>query len=115
VTHDVGDLRDFRVGGVTVVSVGGRSVGVFRVADDTVYALANRCPHMGAALCEGHVGPLLTGRPGKVTSGDDDLVVACPWHHWEFRVSSGRALFDESYRVRTYRARVERGRVVVEL
>jgi nitrite reductase/ring-hydroxylating ferredoxin subunit len=93
--------------------VGGRSVGVFNVEGE-FYALHNRCPHRGGALC---LGPV-TG----TTVGDDDFryvygregrIVRCAWHGWEFEIETGRALVDPKVRAKTYPVIVEDGDVYV--
>src|SRR5689334_20604983 len=86
VMHDVGGVGEFSYGEITIVAIENRSVGVIRLGDDEVCALLNRCPHMGGPLCEGHLGPRLAGSPGTVTVREEEFVLACPWHHWEFSV-----------------------------
>ena len=34
-------------------------------------------------------------------------MLVCPWHGWEFDLETGRALFDDRVRVRTFEASVE--------
>jgi nitrite reductase/ring-hydroxylating ferredoxin subunit len=112
---DVGALEDFALRELVLVDVAGIEVGILRWESDEVYAVQNRCPHMGGPLCYGHVGPRLEGVPGAVTADYSDPVVACPWHHWEFHVKTGRSLFDESYRIKTYPVTVEDGRIRINL
>jgi nitrite reductase/ring-hydroxylating ferredoxin subunit len=115
--YDVGGVDEFAYGEMTIVAIENRSVGVLCLGDDEVYALLNRCPHMGGPLCEGHLGPRLAGLPGTVTVCGDEVVLSCPWHHWEFSVRTGRPLFANGNRisVKTYKARVEHGRVLVDV
>ncbi len=56
------------------VLAGERILAVYHV-DDRFYALDGICPHAGGPLGEG----LLQGN-----------IVTCPWHGWQFDVSSGR-------------------------
>jgi 3-phenylpropionate/trans-cinnamate dioxygenase ferredoxin subunit len=92
-----------------IVEIGGRSIGVFNVKG-TYYALYNRCPHKGAPLCRGIVtdgvrGPG-RGRYERVREGE---IVRCPWHGWEFDITSGRSWFNpHRVRVRKYDVEVER-------
>lgn len=92
-----------------IVDVGGISIGVFNVKG-TYYALFNRCPHKGAQLCLGIVtdgveGPA-RGRYELVKEGE---IVRCPWHGWEFDITSGRSWFNpHRVRVRRYDVEVER-------
>ncbi len=55
------------------LSVGGQLIAVFRQGE-TVRAIDDMCPHMGASLAGGHV------------EGD---IVTCPWHAWRFRLTDG--------------------------
>ena len=110
---DIGALDEFPDESVRVVMVENREIGVVRWHGE-VYALHNRCPHMAGPLCLGGVGPRLDGQPGVVDT-EDTPVIACPWHHWEFDVRSGRSLVGEQLRVRTYPITINRGRVLIQL
>ena len=91
----------------------GTEIAVFNV-DGRVYATANACPHHGGPLCHGRVtGARTAGRPYEHRWEREGRVLVCPWHGWEFDLATGEALFDPTVRVRTYRARVEDGRVVL--
>ena len=54
---------------------------------ETLFAIANRCPHEGYPLSEGTLGP--------------GCVLTCNWHNWKFDLSNGRALIGRDP-VRTY-------------
>ena len=69
----VGTLDELRGRGCTVVTGGGHTIAVF-AHDDTVYAVDNRCPHMGFPLDRGTV---------------KDGILTCHWHHARFDLSSG--------------------------
>lgn len=114
VVTDVGPLDDFPTGDFKLVTVGNREIGIFRT-DDGVYAVLNRCPHMGGPVCEGHVGPKLEGLPGEIETDQSDFVLSCPWHHWEFRVTDGSSAFASRYRVKTFPVTVKDGRVIVDI
>jgi 3-phenylpropionate/trans-cinnamate dioxygenase ferredoxin subunit len=99
-----------------VVSVGGRSIGVFNVGG-ALYAVRNACPHQGARLCEGTVGgTMLPSDPCEYRYGLEGRVLRCPWHGWEFDLETGEKLFDpaSNARVKTYRVAVEDGDVVID-
>ncbi len=100
-------------GGRVVRDVGGRSVGVFNV-DGRFYALHNRCPHKGGALC---LGPL-TGTTMPTTEftyeyGRAGRILRCAWHGWEFEIETGRSLVDPKVRAKTFPVEVEAGSVYV--
>lgn len=101
-------------GARAIVEIGGRRVGLYRVAGH-FHALADRCPHRGAPLCDGMIGTPFELTDGDVALGPPRSVVRCPWHKWEFDIASGHCLVDPRLRVRRYAVRVEGDEVVVSL
>ncbi len=98
---------DVPPGGRKIVAVGGREIGVFNLGG-TFYALRNICPHRGAPLCRGRLRPLVTSpEVYRLDRERDGEILHCPWHSWEFDVKTGRALFDDVLRVKTYRVALE--------
>ena len=102
--------RRFRVCAVSELEPGervlrelnGRSIGVFNV-DGRFYALHNRCPHRGGALCLGPVtGTALPTDDYRYEYGREGELVRCAWHGWEFEIASGRCLVDAKVRARTF-------------
>jgi 3-phenylpropionate/trans-cinnamate dioxygenase ferredoxin subunit len=100
-------------GGRKIVDVGGRSVGVFNV-DGEYFALRNRCPHQGGALCEGKLwGSLRATKPGDFEYSATKEILTCPWHGWEFHVRTGQSWCEpRRLRVRRYDVTVEDGNVL---
>ena len=85
-----------------VREVGGVSVGVFNVGGQ-LYALHNRCPHKGGALCRGPVtGTALPTSDFRYDYGREGEILRCAWHGWEFDIASGRSLVDPRIRAKTY-------------
>jgi nitrite reductase/ring-hydroxylating ferredoxin subunit len=84
---------------------------------DRIAAIRDYCPHQAGPLCAGPVrAELGSDGVGSVHRQGDLLVVACPWHGWEFEIFSGRSTWeDPSYRAKTYPATIENGRVMVEV
>ena len=101
-------------GRVRVVEVGTHRIGLYRVGE-SVYALADRCPHRGAPLCAGAVATPIRVEDGELAIGQADSVVRCPWHKWEFEIATGRCTVDEQLRVRRYSVSFEGDVVVVSL
>jgi nitrite reductase/ring-hydroxylating ferredoxin subunit len=113
---DVGALDDFEEGAVRLVRVDGLEIGIVRWHGDRIYAIHNRCPHMAGPICAGVIGPKpIASAPGAVDVDEDEPVVTCAWHHWEFELATGRSLWDPNYRVRTFPVRTEGGRVLVSV
>ena len=91
----------------------GLSVGLFNVGG-RFYALHNRCPHKGGALCRGPVtGTNFATSDFRYAYGREGEILRCAWHGWEFEIESGRSLVDPSVRAKTYPVEVEDGEVYV--
>ncbi len=76
-----------------------RIVALFNV-DGTFYALDGVCPHQG--------GPL--GK-GKLCGA----IITCPWHGWQFDVTSGQHQLSATFKQPSMPVRVEDGQVLVEV
>ncbi len=62
----VGRVEEIPPGGRKIVTVAGRSIGIFNV-NGAFFALRNRCPHQGGPLCEGALWGMLQARvPGEL-------------------------------------------------
>ena len=61
-------------GTIREVQVNGKAVAVANV-EGKFYAINNICLHMGGPLGEGSL---------------DGHIVTCPWHGWEYDVTTGR-------------------------
>jgi nitrite reductase/ring-hydroxylating ferredoxin subunit len=107
-THVVARASELPPGGSKIVHVAGRSIGVFNIKG-SYYALRNRCPHMGAPLCLGSIqGTLEPSAPGQYLYGHEDRILRCPWHGWEFDVTTGNSVFNPNQtRVKAYDVTVE--------
>jgi nitrite reductase/ring-hydroxylating ferredoxin subunit len=94
----VGPWPDLR--GVTVVSGGRHGIAVFPSSvSDEVYAVDNRCPHMGFPLHKGSVA---------------DGILTCHWHHARFDLASGGTFDPWADDVQTYPVVIEDGIVYVD-
>ncbi|NJM68595.1 MAG: Rieske 2Fe-2S domain-containing protein, partial [Acaryochloris sp. RU_4_1] len=69
----VANLADLSPSGCHVVYVAGKAIALFQ-ENDQVYAIDNRCPHMGFPLHKG------TAKDG---------ILICHWHHARFDLASG--------------------------
>lgn len=108
-------IEELPPGGRVVRGVAGRSVGVFNVAG-RLYALRNRCPHKGGALCQGPVtGTALAGEGFRFAYGREGEIVRCAWHGWEFEIATGRSIVDPRVRAKAYPVEVKDGAIYVAL
>ena len=112
--HPIGETADVRDDGCRIVDVNGRAVGVISV-DDEFFAVHDRCPHMGASMCEGTVsGTFMPAAPYELVYDKHDRVIRCPWHGWEFDLETGRSLLEpERIGLKVYPVTVEDGVVVL--
>jgi len=109
----VGLVSDLPPGGSKVVypEKVKSGIGVFNV-DGEFYALKNTCPHMGGPLCKGRVRG--TSAAQLPEDGQPEVhwvrhgeIIACPWHHWEFEIKTGKTIFESRQKVRTYPVAIE--------
>lgn len=92
-----------------IVEVAGREIGIFNV-DGELFALRNRCPHLGGPLCEGPVlGLVYSSEPGDVRFDASKKLITCPWHGWEFDVKTGQSYFNPRLRARRFQVESRQG------
>jgi len=101
IEYVVGKVDEIAEGKGVAVLAGRRDIAVFRVGGK-LYAIANRCPHKGASLCEGEI---------LAETG----IVRCPWHHWNWHLSDGKLEADPRQGLRTYEVAVDGDEVVVRV
>jgi len=93
----VGEIPQF--GGRTV-RTGSTEIAIFRLSDDRIRAVENRCPHKQGPLAEG------------IVSGD---IIICPLHARKINLESGKVLPPDSGCVKTYAIKVEGDEVLLQL
>jgi 3-phenylpropionate/trans-cinnamate dioxygenase ferredoxin subunit len=106
----VAPVGEIPPGGRKLVEIRGREIGVFNLGGE-FFALINRCPHQGAALCRGEiVSRLEAPMPGEYRLTRHGEMLRCPWHCWEFDIRTGQSWCDpESMQARMYPVAVEPG------
>jgi nitrite reductase/ring-hydroxylating ferredoxin subunit len=92
-------LNEVRAAGRISVRLAGRSLALF-FHDDKVYAVDNRCPHMGFPL---HRGPVQDG------------ILTCHWHHARFDLESGGTFDQFADEARVFPVEIRDGEVWVDL
>ena len=95
----VASLADLPAGSAKTVEVGGTSIALYNVGGQ-VHATTNTCPHRGGPLGEGVLG-------GEV--------VVCPWHAFEFEVTSGRCLTNPNLQIPCFPVRIEGQDILVQV
>ncbi|MGE3288619.1 MAG: Rieske (2Fe-2S) protein [Pseudonocardia sp.] len=111
-----GDRRTLPDGGRRIIEYRDGRIGIFAV-DGEVYAVRDRCPHQGAPICAGRLsGTTVESPPQEVRFGRRGRILSCPWHHWEFDVTTGRSVFEpDRYRIRTYPVTVVDDEILVHV
>ena len=79
------------------VDVGGKALAIYNV-DGTFYCTHGICAHRGGPLGEGDL---------------DGKTVTCPWHGWEYDVTTGVSTTNPSASVGCFPVRVEGSDVMV--
>lgn len=87
----VGEGREF--------VVGGRIVAMFNV-DGTFHAIDGICPHAGGPLAKGQL---------------HQNVVTCPWHGWQFDVTTGQHCLNAQLKQPGFEVSVEDGDLWIQL
>ncbi len=77
----------------------GKTIAVFRTADDKVFALHDKCPHKGGPLSQG------------IVFGES---VACPLHNWCIGLGDGQAAAPDVGTVEKFAVRLNEGAVELD-
>jgi len=82
---------DVQPGQGIVAEVNGKTLAVFNV-DGAFHAIDNTCIHRGGPLGEGDL---------------EGSVVTCPWHGWQYDVTTGACVANPAAKVERYEVKVE--------
>ena len=97
---EIGIIEDIPILGARVVSTADGNIGVFRTADDEIFALRDECPHQKGPLSQGIVH-------GKR--------VTCPLHNWNIELDSGEAVAPDEGCAASYPLKIESGKIFLSL
>jgi nitrite reductase/ring-hydroxylating ferredoxin subunit len=95
----VGSLAQIPEGKSMTVSIDGHVIAIFHTAEG-IFAVDNRCPHMGFPLDRGTV---------------KDCILTCHWHHARFDLHSGGTFDQWADDVRAFPIKVEGDEIFVDL
>jgi nitrite reductase/ring-hydroxylating ferredoxin subunit len=82
---------DVKPGHGIVVELSAKTLAVFNV-DGTFHAIDNTCIHRGGPLGEGEL---------------EGSVVTCPWHGWQYDVTTGACVANLAAKVERYEVQIE--------
>lgn len=95
----VASKNEIEPGSGKVIETGGKAIALFN-AEGEFYAIDNTCAHQGGPLGEGML---------------DGKVVTCPWHAWEYDVSSGKCQTNPSVIQKKYSVKVQGDDILLDL
>ncbi|MGH2994822.1 MAG: Rieske (2Fe-2S) protein [Gaiellaceae bacterium] len=95
----VARVEDVPTGSARVVRAGERELALFNV-EGSLYATQAECLHLGGPLGDGFL---------------EGCVISCPWHGWQYDVTTGENEFDRALALETFEVVVEDGDVKVAL
>jgi nitrite reductase (NADH) small subunit len=90
---------DIQAGTICDVQVGETSVALANVAGKFC-AISSICPHQGGPLGEGEL---------------EGQIVTCPWHNWQFDVTTGKVAQTTNIGVQTYPVEVRGDDVYIDV
>ena len=94
----VAKVADVADGTAKLIEAGGKQIALFNVGGK-FYAIDNTCKHRGGPLAEGEI---------------DGTTVICPWHGWEYDITTGTNLDDSSVKLGCYAVKTEADDILVE-
>lgn len=95
---EVGAIDDIPKLGARVVKTAQGDIGVFRTAEDEIFALRDECPHQKGPLSQGIVH-------GKR--------VTCPLHNWNIELDGGDAVAPDEGCAASYPVKIDAGKVML--
>lgn len=87
----VAKLADLPPGTAREFQADGKLVALFNV-EGTVYCLDNTCLHRGGPLGQGVL---------------EEKIITCPWHGWQYDVTTGAVAMNPSIKTKQYGVKVE--------
>ena len=110
VRHVIAPVDELPPGTRKFLTIDERPIAIFNIKGE-FFGLLNRCPHQGAALCEGPlIGLAQSSDPGEIEYTRLGEIIRCPWHGWEFDIRTGQSYCDpKRFRARAYPVNVEAG------
>jgi len=94
----VAKVSEIPPGSIKEVEIAGKPIAVANVGG-AFYAINNTCLHRGGPLGQGQL---------------EGSVVTCPWHGWQFDVTTGKAVMNPNAGVACLRAEVQGDEVYVD-
>ena len=81
------------------IDIEGKSIALFNVGGD-FHAIDNTCAHRGGPLGEGSL---------------EDCEVICPWHGWQYNVTTGECTTNPAAKQKKYTLKVEGENILADI
>ena len=94
----VGRRDEIPEGSGKTVEVAGKKIALFN-AGGKFYAIADTCLHRGGPLGEGEL---------------EGTLVTCPWHGWQYDITTGCNADDPEVKVASFPVRLEGDDILIE-
>ncbi len=91
--------KELQEGTMKLVSVEGCPILLVKQSGQ-IFAIDNRCPHMGCAFSGGSL---------------DGFVIVCPCHDWRFDLKTGEYEDEPSIKLKFYEWKIESGKIWIKL
>ncbi|PIC63493.1 2Fe-2S ferredoxin [Sporosarcina sp. P13] len=96
-----------------IVTIKNMTIVVVNV-EGKLRAFNNMCPHQGAPLEFGSISGIMEASdPQQYKYGCHDNYVKCPLHGWAFDIETGKSLFSEKVKIKTFEVREEGGYILL--
>lgn len=118
--HVVADARELDEGDRIIVELDGIELGIFNIKGD-YRSFVNWCPHQSGPCCEGALKGLIDATwdadalNTTLTYSSEGEILSCPWHGWEFDLTTGKCLSDENVELPSYPVTVKDHKVIVTM
>ncbi len=111
--HFFGTLEELEVGRFCIREIGKRSIGVTLHQGQPI-AILNYCPHAGSPMCRGPIVPKLQiNKDNTLGHDEENPVVRCPWHGWEFDLKTGIAVIPSRLKLAHFAVEVENNQIYI--
>lgn len=111
---------DIPEGNRRIIEADGLEIGIYHQGG-RYYAYRNLCAHQGGPACEGELLPRVKDVVGKgglhlgQEFDETDLHIVCPWHSYEFKLSTGECVADRTIKLKRYEVFEREGAIYVQL
>jgi nitrite reductase (NADH) small subunit len=97
--RNIGRVEDIPPGTIRPFTVDEQEIAVANVGGE-FFATQQHCLHLNGPLGEGRL---------------EGTTLSCPWHGWQYDVTTGKNEFDHAIQLKTFEVKVEGGEVKVAI